>query len=170
MVDAPALVRTLPPEARVRRRADYLRVQKQSVRVAAPHFVFLLTPTPRVEGDAVARPRLGIIASKAVGNAIVRARAKRLVRAAFREMWSALPAGLDVVVLVRGDIRPLGLADVLTEWRAAESNLVRRGRAAIVSPPPMSPEPRRPAGKRPDTSKKPPPAAGTSSLPSKLPR
>ena len=128
------LVRTLPPEARVRRRADYLRVQKQSVRVAAPHFVFLLTATPRLEGDAVTRPRLGIIASKAVGNAIVRARAKRLVRAAFRELWQGFPPGLDIVVLVRGDIRALMLNDVLTEWRAAEGNLVRRGRAALAAP------------------------------------
>jgi len=150
--------RTLPPEARVRRRADYLRVQKQSARVAAPHFVFLLTPTPpsATSTEAARRPRLGIIASKAVGNAVVRARAKRLVRAAFREVWTRFPVGLDVVVLVRGDINGLSLADVLLEWRGAENNIIRRGRAALVAPespasPPASPQKGRlsGAGQRP---------------------
>lgn len=134
-----SLNKTLPATARVRRRADYLRVQKQSARVAAPHFVFLLTATPRAAGEAVARPRLGIIASKAVGNAVVRARAKRLVRAAFREVWTRFPPGLDVVVLVRGDITKLGLSDVLTEWAGAEPNVVRRGRAELSKPPPAAP-------------------------------
>jgi ribonuclease P protein component len=131
---------TLPPEARVRRRADYLRVQKQSLRVAAPHFVFLLIASPPIAGatSTPRRPRLGIIASKQIGNAIVRARGKRLTRAAFRELWPRFPAGLDVVVLLRGDITKLKLVDVLAEWRAAESNIVRRGKAALapLAPPP----------------------------------
>lgn len=167
-----SLNKTLPPTARVRRRADFVRVQKQSARVAAPHFVFLLTPTPRAEGEEPARPRLGIIASKAVGNAVVRARAKRLVRAAFRELWPRFPAGLDVVVLARGDIMTLGLADVLTEWRAAEANIVRRGRAALAAPPAVT-EPAATSTvreKRPPASKRPPPAGSASSLASKPPR
>ena len=148
MTAASLSVRTLPPEARVRRRADYLRVQKQSLRVAVAHFVFLITATPAAVGAVPARPRLGIIASKALGNAVVRARAKRLVRAAFRELGARFPSGTDVVVLVRGDITKLGLADVLVEWRGAEANVVRRAKAALAAekagPAPVTPPPARP--------------------------
>lgn len=137
------LAKTLPRAARVRRRADYLRVQKHSARVAAPHFVFLLTPSPLTATaaglDAYARPRLGIIASKQLGNAVVRARAKRLVRAAFRELWPGFPAGIDVVVLVRGEVSALRFADVLVEWRGVEAAIVRRARAQLL---PKTPAPR----------------------------
>ena len=145
------LAKTLPRAARVRRRADYLRVQKHSARVAAPHFVFLLTPSPSPSPspslltataaglDAYARPRLGIIASKQLGNAVVRARAKRLVRAAFRELWPGFPAGIDVVVLVRGEVSALRFADVLVEWRGVEAAVVRRARAQLS---PKTPAPR----------------------------
>jgi ribonuclease P protein component len=129
---------TLPPEARIRRRTDYLRVQRGAVRVSAPHFVFLLTATPSAEprnkaaSGAGPRARLGIIASKQLGNAIVRARAKRLTRAAFRAVCGQFPAGLDLVVLVRGDIMPLKLHDVLTEWISVQPAILRRG-AAVLS-------------------------------------
>ena len=159
-----SLNKTLPPTARVRRRADYLRVQKQSARASSAHFVFLITASPLVDGQANVRPRLGIIASKAVGNAVVRARAKRLVRAAFRELWPRYPVGIDLVVLVRGDIRALGLADVLAEWRSAEANIVRRGKAALTAPTPPPPAPR--GGKMAAEAPKAPPGAAAPSLPS----
>jgi ribonuclease P protein component len=43
--------------------------------------------------------RLGIIASKKVGNAVMRNRAKRLIREAFRKNKAAFPPGLDLVVI-----------------------------------------------------------------------
>jgi ribonuclease P protein component len=43
--------------------------------------------------------RLGIIASKKIGNAVKRNRAKRVIRAAYRE--SQLPIGYDFVIVAR---------------------------------------------------------------------
>lgn len=42
--------------------------------------------------------RVGVIASKAVGNAVVRNRAKRRVRAISRELLPSIPAGTSIVV------------------------------------------------------------------------
>jgi len=114
-----------PPLRRVRSRRDFLRIQSLGRRVTTPHFLLLLwvsNPT----GSATAPARLGITASRRVGGAVLRNRAKRLVREAFRatpELWFP---GLSLVVVVRSALVDMRLADVVAEWRAAERAIRRR--------------------------------------------
>jgi ribonuclease P protein component len=63
--------------------------------------------------------RLGITASRKIGNAVHRNRARRLIREAFRAVFAELPVALDIVVIVR---RPLGerkMQAILDEWQRA---------------------------------------------------
>jgi ribonuclease P protein component len=63
--------------------------------------------------------RLGITASRKIGNSVQRSRARRLIREGFRAVFGDLPDGLDIVVIVR---RPLGdrkMAALLEEWQRA---------------------------------------------------
>jgi ribonuclease P protein component len=71
-------------------------------------------------------PRLGITASRRVGNAVERNRAKRLVREAFRTVRGSWPERADVVVIVRQALGNRKLADVVAEWQAAQSRILRR--------------------------------------------
>lgn len=48
--------------------------------------------------------RLGITASKKIGNAVCRNRAKRLIRLAYRNAEISLPVGIDVVIVARTPI------------------------------------------------------------------
>lgn len=99
---------------RVRKRAEYLAIQSRGARVTGDCLVFILAR--RAEG---VETRLGVTASRKIGGAVQRNRAKRLIREAFRAVIDELPPALDIVVIVR---RPLGerkLVDVLGEWRRA---------------------------------------------------
>jgi len=86
----------------------------------------------RQEADAPAR--LGITASRKIGGAVVRNRAKRLVRAAFRECATWFAQGVDVVVIVRKAPENRRLGDVLAEWRGAASTLERRQQSVLARP------------------------------------
>ena len=111
---------------RIRKRPEFVRIQGRGVRVTTAHLVFLLA--------AQAEPgpsRLGITASRKVGNAVVRNRAKRLVREAFRLHGELTPPAIDLVVIVRSDLDALGLAGVVAEWRGVFGLLARR--AATVA-------------------------------------
>jgi len=109
------------PSDRVRKRSEYLRIQQAGHRVVSPGFVFMLQRS--VPSLA---PRLGITASRRVGNAVARNRAKRLVREAFRAVRGTWPQGVDVVVIVRQALGNMSLGDVVAQWQSARGRIVRR--------------------------------------------
>jgi ribonuclease P protein component len=85
-----------PAAARIRRRPEFLRVYEQGWRIRAR----LMTVV--VLGNSLGRSRLGIAATKKLGDAVVRNRAKRLVRELFRQ--NEVPQGFDIVVIPRPDM------------------------------------------------------------------
>ena len=83
----------LPPEERLRKRADYLRCYRTGRRRHGALAILYFVP------NQVGHPRLGITASRKVGGAVVRQRLKRRIREIYRR-WKDrgnLPA-LDLVV------------------------------------------------------------------------
>lgn len=107
--------RAVPTSAnRVRKRAEYLEIQSGGLRINGDCLVFILKRRP-----AENPLRLGITASRKIGGAVQRARARRLIREAFRAVFTELPSALDIVVIVR---RPLGdrkMQAILDEWQRA---------------------------------------------------
>ncbi len=94
-----------------------------------PHFVLVLAPGPARDGSA----RLGITASRRIGGAVQRNRAKRLIRAAFgvtRSLW--LP-GVDLVVIVKKPLGGLKLAEVIREWEDALPIIRKRVKEAVAA-------------------------------------
>lgn len=81
---------------RLRRRADYLRVQAADRRAAMPGL--LLQAAPGQEGCC----RVGFTASRKVGNAVTRNRARRRLKALAREVLAYhAAAGHDFVLIAR---------------------------------------------------------------------
>ena len=98
----------------VRKRAEFLDIQSGGVRVNGDCLVFVVKRRP--PGSPL---RLGITASRKIGNSVQRSRAKRLIREGFRAVFGELPDALDIVVIVR---RPLGerkMQALLEEWQRA---------------------------------------------------
>lgn len=77
----------------------------------------------QARADETAPARLGITASKRVGNAVIRNRVKRIVREAFRHAGDLFEAGLDVVVIARPQAARLSPPRVLEEWQSAGRRL-----------------------------------------------
>ena len=99
---------------RVRKRSEYLEIQSGGLRVNGDCLVFILK-----RRDVGSPLRLGITASRKIGGAVQRNRARRLIREGFRAVYAELPEALDIVVIVR---RPLGerkLPALLDEWQRA---------------------------------------------------
>ncbi len=121
-----------PKARRLLKRREFLAVQRAGGGVRTRHFVTLVLF--RGDDDPC---RLGIVASKRVGNAVARNRGKRRVREWFRH-HDALPTGADVVVILRKgspDLPYAQLCDELDEAtvrvvRKALKSLQRGGRAA----------------------------------------
>ncbi len=75
-------------------------------------------------------PRLGITASRKIGGAVVRNRAKRLIREAFRAPRELFPPDIDVVVIVKRELAGLRLSDVVEQWQSARGLIARRAQLA----------------------------------------
>lgn len=112
-----------PKRLRLRRRREFLAVQRGHSRVVTPHFLVYGRPNG-------GRPtRLGVTVSRKVGRSHVRNRVKRLVREAFRRHRDQLPGGLDLVLVARQG-RPVDdYAVVVAELISAAGELQRGGGA-----------------------------------------
>jgi len=56
--------------------------------------------------------RLGFLASKKVGNSVVRNRARRLMKESFRNMKSELKEGFDIILIARNSIKDVKCNEV----------------------------------------------------------
>ena len=99
---------------RLTRRGEFLRVAGRGRKAARPGLVLQALPSP---GGAL---RLGFTATKKIGGAVVRNRAKRRLREAARLTLSAeVAAGWDLVLIARDGTPTRPFADLLGDLRAA---------------------------------------------------
>ena len=107
-------------DARLRNRAQFTVVQDGGRRVATRHMTFFGLP------NTLERDRLGIIASRRVGHAVLRNRAKRRLREFFR-LATADRCGqgdaLDLVVIARHEMISAPFALVQSEFATAVKKL-----------------------------------------------
>jgi ribonuclease P protein component len=81
---------------RLRRRADFLAVQTEGLKLHGRHVLALA----RKQSDPLRAGRLGITVTKKVGNAVVRNRIKRMLREWLRlNGW--VPRGWDLVLVAK---------------------------------------------------------------------
>ena len=87
--------------ATLKKRSDFLRVRAAACHWAAPGLVLQAAPVPAADAGA-GQVRVGYTASRRIGNAVARNRAKRRLRAAVAHVMPAsAQCGCDYVVIAR---------------------------------------------------------------------
>ena len=105
---------------RVRRRAEYLQVYDRGIKLHGRFFTLFRFKTSLETG------RLGIAATRKLGGAVARNRAKRLIREVFRR--NKLAPGFDIVIVPRRELLEASLIALETEFRSMLERSARRGR------------------------------------------
>ena len=104
--------------SRLTRRSEFLRVAGRGRKVARPALV--LQALPQSEGPL----RVGFTATKKIGNAVARNRAKRRLRAAARlTLAEAPPPGWDIVLIARDGTGTRPWDKLLADLRGALRHL-----------------------------------------------
>lgn len=113
----------LPKAARLSGAREFDRVKEEGRTWPGRFFVLSVL----VEAEA-GESRLGIITSRRVGGAVVRVKARRLLREAVRPTRPVLQPGCWIVLIARHPIKRATLALLADEW-------LRLGRRAGILPP-----------------------------------
>jgi ribonuclease P protein component len=108
---------------RLTRSTDFKRVRRTGKSYAHP-FVVLV-----VQASEAPRVRVGVTAGRAVGGAVQRNRAKRLLREAMRPLLPELLPGWDLILIAR----PTLPSKSLQEIRQVLTSLLRRAKITPLS-------------------------------------
>ena len=84
---------------RLRKAEDFKVLQQNGQKIHCKHFIFIAKK--RDSSSLINHSRIGIIASRKVGNAAVRNRAKRIFREIFRLNQDLLPHPTDILIILR---------------------------------------------------------------------
>ena len=108
------------PAERIRRRAEFQQVYERGIRIHSRYStVFVLANTLEVG-------RLGIAATRKLGGAVVRNRAKRLIREVFRR--NKIATGFDVVIIPKRELLDASLNTLETDYRTVLERRLPRAR------------------------------------------
>jgi ribonuclease P protein component len=87
---------------RLTQSADIKRVRQFGKSYAHPLVVLVVAPSKED------RPRVAIVAGRSIGNAVIRNRAKRLIRSGLLPIMDKIQSGWDLILIAR---RPIVSAD-----------------------------------------------------------
>lgn len=93
--------------SRVTQNRDFIRIRQQGERLAQGCLVANWNLLP--EG---ARPKLGVVTSRKIGGAVVRTRARRLLRESFRLHQHKFARPIELILVARNSIVGKQFADV----------------------------------------------------------
>jgi ribonuclease P protein component len=105
-------------DERVRRRSEYQQIYDRGIKVHGRLFTLFARPSD------LSRGRLGIAATRKLGGAVQRNRAKRLIREVFRRNKPV--GGFDVVVVPKRSMLDASLTALESEFRQILSRSLRR--------------------------------------------
>ena len=112
----------------LRQRRDFLFVQQKGVRQVMTHFILQAAVKPASTASQPAFSfRTGVTASKKVGNAVARNRAKRRMRALFRKLkCDHAPSGTDYVLVARHSLVQAAWTELVADFSIAAKRIHKK--------------------------------------------
>lgn len=92
---------TFSRKERIKRKKEFDTVYSEGKKRVGKYFVLYWRK------NGLSHHRLGVVASKKVGNAVVRNRLKRIFRETFRQRKPSLQEGVDLVLVARRQMRDI---------------------------------------------------------------
>lgn len=122
--------------ARLRAGDDFRRVRREGRSRANGWCVVIAAPRPV---DSETGSRIGIVASKRIGDAVTRNRAKRRVRERVRVRYGQLLTGWDIVIILRTPLQDIDAAalddaiwSLFGRLNLVRSNVVTEAQCAVL--------------------------------------
>ena len=106
----------VPTLKRVRRQSDFLRVRSKGRKIPFKSFIIQYCASPQ---DREVKHRLGVIASRKVGNAVKRNKGKRIVRELFRIHEPELGPSCDLVIILRANFNRYSFSELQSNYLSA---------------------------------------------------
>ena len=118
--------------ATLKKRSDFLRVRAARCHWAAPGLVLQAAPAPAAEDAGSGSVRVGYTASRRIGNAVARNRAKRRLRATVAHVMPASAhCGCDYVVIARAATLTRPFDALIVDLTAALARVSTRMRECL---------------------------------------
>jgi len=114
MDSGPTATRKLPRSRRIKQGRDFFKAKTQGQRLVQGCLILNWLALP-----AGSISRIGVITTRKLGNAVVRTRARRLLREAFRLWQPCLARPVDVVLIARLSVVGRSFAGVERDFIAA---------------------------------------------------
>jgi ribonuclease P protein component len=115
---------SLPKDARLRKRAEFLKLSKHGRTIRTGAFI------AAVLAGAGKNNRIGITVSKKVGNAVARNRIKRITREYFRHQKASVPGVNDINIIARKGLTSLSNREIVEALDTLFSKIAQSGKAA----------------------------------------
>jgi len=97
----------LPRQNRLKGQANFQKIYKQGRKIWSPYFLLIYNLNPTLN-----QPLIGIVASKKVGGAVQRNKAKRMLRDAIGPIIPNLPKSMEMVVIASHNTLNINMDDL----------------------------------------------------------
>ena len=111
---------SLRPQERIRKKSDFTALYKKGNRYRGRYFNLVYLP------NDLTFSRMAVVASKKIGNAVERNKAKRWIRTLFRRNKELLVDPLDLIVITKRDIKEATWLNLQEDYLKALSLLVKQ--------------------------------------------
>jgi ribonuclease P protein component len=113
---------SLAPQERIRKKKDFLILYKKGSRYKSKYFNLIYL------SNALGYSRVGVVASRKIGNAVVRNKVKRWMRELFRRNKTLLEFPVDLLIVAAGEIREADWPELKEQYLLAINRIFEKRR------------------------------------------